>query len=124
MRKYFIFLILIILIIVGYNYVYKEHRDIKSEKPEFTLSADVLINSFLTNIKKSEKKYLSKTIKITGTVSEISKNNIILNEVVFCQFDTIINQSINNNTVEIKGRLIGYDDLLEQVKLDQCSFVK
>lgn len=29
-----------------------------------------------------------------------------------------------NNPISVKGRCIGYDDLLEEIKLDQCSIVK
>ena len=38
-RKYLVvfLLILILSVIIGYNYMYKEHRDISSEKADFTL---------------------------------------------------------------------------------------
>jgi hypothetical protein len=29
-----------------------------------------------------------------------------------------------NDTIVVKGRCIGYDDLLEEIKLDQCSIVR
>ena len=29
-----------------------------------------------------------------------------------------------NLQVKIKGRVIGYDDLLEQIKLDQCTIIE
>jgi hypothetical protein len=33
-------------------------------------------------------------------------------------------QVMLNSQVKIKGRVTGYDDLLEELKLDQCLIVK
>ena len=122
MRKWVIILILIlILAFAGYKYLYQDHRDINKEHPEFTVTSTSMHDDFLINSILSEKKYLDKTIVVSGIISEINKNDVTLDDKVFCQFTNIQNQSlkINDNT-KIKGRFIGYDDLLEQVKLDQC----
>ena len=116
--------IIIVLAIVGgiltYNYIYQDHRDVENEKAEFSLTAKALINNFLIAPEDSEKKYLNKTIEVTGTISEVNEQDLILNNVIFCQFNNTVNQSIKAN-IKVKGRFIGYDDLLEQVKLDQCT---
>ncbi len=114
-------LILILLSVLGYNYIYQDHREISSEQPEFTLTANKVSVLFKENSIKAEEKYLNKTIEIEGKVTEITTNSLTLNDIVFCQFSDALQKSIQNNTIlKIKGRLIGYDDLLEQVKLDQC----
>ena len=36
----------------------------------------------------------------------------------------LIDDELLNNDVTIKGRCIGYDDLLEELKMDQCIIIK
>lgn len=121
MKKWVALIFLVIAGIITYKYIYQTHRDIKTEKAEFALSATGIYNEFSINPTQSESKYLNKTIEIAGEITEISKNNITLNNIVFCQFLNQIDTSLKNNTqIKIKGRFIGYDDLLKQIKLDQC----
>ena len=121
MRKYLYLIILILLVIIGYNYLYKNHRDITIEKPEFVLSSTSLMSEFSNNPSEAQLKYLNKTIEVSGIVSEVNQNNLTLTEQVFCQFSENTNSSTKvDSVIKVKGRLIGYDDLLEQVKLDHC----
>lgn len=125
MRKIIVLIILILVAFLGYNYIYQDHRDIKTEKEDYTVTSSFISLEFSNNLSESESKYLNKTIIVSGNISEINENNLTLNEQVFCQFKEGINSSIKLNTeIKIKGRLIGYDDLLEKVKLDQCNIIK
>jgi len=124
MRKWIIFLILLIIAFIGFNYVYQDHRDIENEQSEYTVNALDFFNEFSNNPRDSEFKYLNKTIEVSGTVSELNKSNLTLNSQVFCQFTRGINSILQiNSPIKIKGRFIGYDDLLEQIKLDQCNII-
>lgn len=124
-KQYWVLLIItaIIIGIVGYNYIYKNHRNISNESADFIVNSISLLEEFKNNTQNSETKYLNKTIVVKGEISEINSSNITLNDVVFC--DLALNVETNilelNKTISIKGRCIGYDDLLEQVKLDQCT---
>ncbi|MCK7590100.1 OB-fold putative lipoprotein [Subsaxibacter sp. CAU 1640] len=123
MKKWLVIIILILILgVVGYNYVYQDHRNISEETAEFTLSADEIKNEFLSDNSSSEAKYLNKTVIVNGKVSEIDMNSITLNSSVFCQLNNSDYKQlkIGSNT-KIKGRIIGYDDLLEQIKMDQCT---
>ena len=123
--KWLIFIILVVIAIVSYNYIYKSHRDIKTEKTEFSITSLKILNEFSINPVKSEKKYLNKTIEIKGRITEKSKSSVTLDDVVFCQFSNQINTQLKEDThIIIKGRYIGYDDLLEQIKLDQCNIIQ
>lgn len=126
MRKRVVYLvILIILFVLGYNYINQDHRNIKNEDAEFIMNSSDLALFFSTNLIESEAKYLNATIEISGQITDISLNSITLDDKVFCQFTTAIENTIDKNLpIKIKGRVIGYDDLLEQVKLDQCSVKK
>lgn len=124
MRKWVIVIILLVLGFIGYNYLYKAHRNIEKESPSFVVPARLIINEFLDDPSISEKKYLNKTIEISGIVTENGGSYIILNNSVFCQFNTLIPLDLKvSDSLNVKGRCIGYDSLLEQIKLDQCTIV-
>lgn len=125
MRKYlYVIIVVLVVVILGYNYVYQDHRDISSESSEFVLTASEISLEFSNTPSKAEVKYLNKTIEISGRVSEVNENSLTVNDQVFCQFSDKINSKIKiDSEIKIKGRLIGYDDLLEQVKLDQCHIL-
>jgi hypothetical protein len=120
MRKWIVLIILIVIGIIAYNYIYKEHRDIESETAEFVLNSSDLVNEFAINPSASEKKYLNKTIEVFGTITELNVQDLTLDNNIFCQFNSKIEVDTSKK-VSIKGRFIGYDDLLEEIKLDQCS---
>jgi hypothetical protein len=124
-KKAIIILILIITSsFIGYKYIYKDHRDIKNEKAEFTIKAADILYKFSTNPIDSNIDYLNKTIEVFGEISEYSANEITISNSVFCQLtDSINTELLINSKIKIKGRVIGYDDLLEQVKLDQCTII-
>ncbi|MEW4924734.1 hypothetical protein [Algibacter sp. 2305UL17-15] len=119
----------ILLIIVGiflYNYIYQDHRDVKAETPEFVVNSNDLISQFSNNSEEAEKKFLNKTIQVSGLVTEISnEKTIVIDNSIFCQFKNPIppNTAVLNKSIVIKGRCIGFDDLLEEIKLDQCSII-
>lgn len=118
-------IVLIITTVIGYNYVYQDHRDIESEQTEFTMSSVEINQLFSKNSVAAEQKFLNKTIEVSGLITDINSNDITIDDTIFCQFSNNLETSLNKNEkVKIKGRVIGYDDLLEQVKLDQCSINK
>ena len=124
MRKHWIFIAIVIFVsaVMGYNYVYKDHRNIEGEKAQYSITAQQIHSEFMDDLDVSQKKYLNKTIEISGTVSEMSQTEITLEDKVFCQFSQqITEEDIQlNSKITVKGRFIGFDDLLEQIKLEQC----
>ena len=126
MRKWIIIvLIALIASYIGYNYIYQDHRNIEKESAIFTMTSSEITQLFSKDIESAEKQFLNKTIEVSGLISEINTTDITINDSVFCQFLDTINSALEeNNSIKIKGRVIGYDDLLEQVKLDQCSIIK
>ena len=82
-----------------------------------------ILSEIKLDIPRFEKKHLNKTIEITGRITDVTKSDLTLNNMVFCQFSE--NQLVElNSNITVKGRCIGYDDLLEQLKLDQCIIIK
>ena len=124
-KKIIIFIGFIILVIVGYNYIYQSHRDIENENAQYEITSNKIALEFIENATETETKYLNTTIEVIGMVSEKDSNTITLDDKVFCQFNTSFkNTIVFDSKIKIKGRVIGYDDLLEQVKLDQCTIIE
>lgn len=121
-KIWIIFIVLIIsLCTIAYFYIYQDHRNVEKEHPAYTITASSIHSEFLNDSFQSEKKYLNKTVIVFGVVSEINKNDITLNDNVFCLLSNTATQQLKiKSEVKIKGRVIGYDDLLQQIKLDQC----
>ena len=130
MKRKWIYLLLVLVVvaaIIGYNYIYQDHRDIKSEKAAFSLKAADLTNAFQQNEEDATAKYLNKTIEVSGKLTGIDGSSLVLEQVVFfalSESETPPDQTRINNEVTVKGRCIGYDNLLEEVKLDQASLVE
>lgn len=69
----------------------------------------------------------NKTVEITGKITNIDTKGFMLNSSVYCQKNTLLNHQIIPKVGDIhtvKGRIIGYDDLLEELKLDKVIFIK
>ena len=98
-------------------------RDLEKEKSEFNTSATDVFAEFSSNAEMATKKYLDKAVEISGKVTSVSGNVITLDEKVSCQL-LQLDDAVLNSQVKIKGRVTGYDDLLEELKLDQCLIVK
>lgn len=125
MKKRAIFILVLgIILVVGYNYIYKDHRVIEDETPDFIVTSNSIFQEFSQNQKASEIKYLDKTIEVNGVVMELNDYDLTLDNKIFCKFITSVRTINLNDEIKLKGRCIGYDDLLEQVKLDQCNLIE
>ena len=123
MKKWFIIILICVIGFLGYKYVYQDHRNIANESSVYKVTAIDISIEFEINPISSENKYLNKTIEISGKISDKNSQNITLDGKVFCQFSSKIQTITDTNIITVKGRFIGYDDLLEQVKLDQCIII-
>lgn len=117
-----------ILAIVGFgayycysHFLYKEARNIATEKPSFSINSSDLINEYSSDPTKADSKYLNKTIEIKGKVTEVSDSTLTIDQKIFCKMNGKANENLADKTITVKGRCIGYDDLFEQIKFDQCS---
>ncbi len=126
-KKIKILLALVIIITLGflaYNYVMTSGaRDLETEKSEFVVEGSKIMEEFTTNSESATTKYLNKAVEISGKVTAIDKNVVTINETISCQLKKETAVTLNSNVV-VKGRVTGFDDLLEELKLDQCLIVK
>ena len=114
----------LILSVIIYNYLYQDHRNIAEESSAFIITAADLSKAFNSNADEATMLYLNKTIEITGTISQVAKKSLILDHSVFCSFTNEIDNGTQiGNQARLKGRLIGFDELLQEIKIDQCHII-
>ncbi|WP_374173408.1 hypothetical protein [Flavobacterium tructae] len=104
-----------------YGFLFKEARNIESEIPEFSITTTKLLDDYNSNTEKADSLYLNKTIEITGKVTKETDSVVILENNIFCLFTKKTKDKLLNNKVTVKGKCIGFDELFQEVKLDQCT---
>lgn len=121
-----IVVILLLIGVAGYFYVFhKPHRDIAGEKAELHLASSSLVQEYSSDEQSANAKYLDKVVEVEGVVAEQSPGALKLENGVFCSMLKGGGQEVAVGAkVKIKGRVVGYDELFEEVKLDNCQLVQ
>lgn len=123
-----IILIVVIISLVGffsYNYVmHGGARNLATEKTNFTVTSASITSEFVTNIDVANKKYLENAVAIKGKITASNGKEVILDGIVICSFKDQDLSIKKGQTVTVKGRIVGYDDLMGELKLDQCFIIK
>lgn len=91
---------------------------IESKKVDFIGSSDEL----LSKIQQNAAEWQDKVVVISGKITDLDDKGFMLSSSIYCQLrDSLKVSSLTaDQNISIKGRIIGYDDLLEELKLDQC----
>ena len=117
-------LVLLSAIVVLYFYVYQSHRDIDAEQATFETSVSELSQRFINNPDSSTVTYADQTISIYGNVTalDLKQNTITLdNKLIATTSKEEINRAKTGELVKLKGRFIGYDELFNELRMDQCT---
>lgn len=125
-KTYRILAILVVILIafsvVFYKTFYTAHRDIASEKAQVSMLASELQLNYAKDYTQANKEYADKVIEITGKITAIEEGTIVLDNMIQVDFlDTVIPNFKPGESLTVKGRCVGYDDLLEVVKIDQAT---
>ncbi|WP_046744712.1 hypothetical protein [Kordia zhangzhouensis] len=116
--------ILAILAYVAYSYAYKPHTSINDMEVAFTGNSQ----AFLEKIKDNADAWTKgeKVVTLTGEITAKDQKGITINESIYFQLEegTATETFSEGQKVQVKGRIIGYDDLLEEVKLDKAVIIK
>ena len=135
MRKNLIIKLSVLFIVMAVATVYfvynKPHRNVLAEEAKFSLSLIEMNAEFLADEDAAYKKYFNQVVEISGTASSITKKNNEHYDVVLESNGIIANgelistgndvEAVINKEVLLKGLFIGYDNLLEEIKLSECS---
>lgn len=111
-------LVLVVVAVLGYKYLYQDHRDIQQETAVFKGTASEL-KTLLTG---SEDTLTNTTVELRGYVTAIELDGLVLSNSVYCKLDSIPELTLQENLI-IKGRVLGYDSLFELVSMDQCKII-
>jgi len=121
--RYGISIILIIVVSI-YLYTYKAHRNINTETAAYSVTVAELQKEFTANDSLALKKYQDQTIELTAQVTTVDTQNkaLVLDQKLYATFnENLPKDIITGKTLKIKGRFLGYDELLEEFKMDQSS---
>ncbi|MCF6139699.1 hypothetical protein L1S34_00210 [Flavobacterium sp. K77] len=116
-----------VVAVSSYLFLYKEHRDIKTETADYVVSIPNMDVEFQANDSVANAKYSDKTIELVDVVTSVDEanNGIVLGEKVFGTFaEKTSLKDLTGKTITVKGRFLGYDELVEEYKLDQISIIK
>lgn len=119
--------ILTVLIIgfVIFNYaLHGGRRDLATEKVSFTVTSKSIIAEFAKNVSAATKKYSDKAIAVSGTVTAVTDSIVTIENSIICNFKVPESAIKINQTIKVKGRLVGFDDLMGELKLDGCTITK
>ena len=124
-KSKWILIILVLGLIVaygGYKYAYKPHETTEELKADYTGKS----NDFLIKVSENADAWLNKTVELSGEITSKDEKGITLSNSIYCQFreDVNFNSLETGQQLSLKGQVIGYDDLLEELKLNQCIILK
>ena len=101
---------------------YKPHRDVSAEKPAYELTSQALSDAFKTDTS-SYKKYVDQALLVEGAVTAVEGSHVSLGNII-CSFDSTQTVKISSlkagDIVKIQGRLTTYNDLMEEITMDNC----
>lgn len=120
-------LVIVAIIVLGgvgaYLYVFnKPHRVPANETAAYQISAEEIRNDFINNQEEANEKYVDKVVEVRGIVLEVNELGVSLDNVVSCVAGdgNTFSGIAEGDDIVIKGRVIAFDDLLEEVKMDNC----
>lgn len=125
MKKLLIGGALLAVVAIGvYQYTYQDHRDIATEEAAYVLTVTDMHGQLVKDEAAANKNYLDQTIEVKGSITSLDTQTGTL------VLDGKLNGSVLNlsessakvgDEVTVKGRFLGYDDLLEELKFDQLT---
>ena len=121
-------IILVLALLIGFsvfNYVFHGGaRDLATEEVAFTVTSKNISAEFAANVAGATKKYSDKAIAVSGIVTAVSDSIVTIDNTIICNFKTPDTSIKNEEAITVKGRLVGFDDLMGELKLDQCTINK
>jgi hypothetical protein len=128
-------ILVVVLISSTIFFVYnKPHRNVLDEKAKFSLSVDQMNKEFLADEGSAYKKYFNQIVELSGEVISINEKDKGRHDIVLESLGSIANgelvqnennvSGLKNKKAALKGLFIGYDNLLEEIKLSECSIIQ
>ncbi|WP_353778125.1 hypothetical protein [Winogradskyella sp. 3972H.M.0a.05] len=117
---------ILVLVILGgvyaYKVAYKPHKTIDEREVKFSGTAQ----DFIKTVKQDATIWQDVVVELSGSVTAKDEQGLTIEESVFCQLQdkAQLENLAQGQTITIKARMIGFDDLLEELKLDQTKIIE
>jgi uncharacterized protein (UPF0333 family) len=117
--------ILVVVGIAGYFYLYQSHTSINDMEVVYKGSAEEFQSKMEANAD-AWSKAGDKVVELTGTITAKDVKGISMDGNFYFQLEegTSTENLKKDQKIQIKGRIIGYDDLLGELKLDKAIILK
>ncbi len=122
--KYKILLLLLLTsvsIYLVFQHVYQDHKNIAYQDAKHRITSDLLLYHYSEKPDLANDLYLNQILELKGVVKSVADDLIILHPGVVCKLDNDFhpNNIKSMDSVVIKARCIGFDDLFGEVKMDK-----
>jgi hypothetical protein len=101
-----------------------KHRNPSSEKAKFEMTAEAFSKAFKDNAVEANKLYINQAVLIEGDITTVAGVTVTLNNIA-CNIDSTEVGKIKDlkvgSKVKIQGLVVGYNDLMEEIALAQCT---
>ena len=101
-----------------------KHRDPSTEKAKFELTADAFAKEVKDNATEANKKYINQAVLLEGDVTAVSGVTISLGSAA-CNMDSTQLAKVKDvkvgTKIKVQGLVVGYNDLMEEISLAQCT---
>jgi hypothetical protein len=113
---------LLVLAIAVYYLWNKPHRNFSAESASFSLSAVELVKSYQNDPSLSDSLYVGQLVAVTGEILELTDKSILLSPGVYLNLDSTQNFDplVLGQQITLVGRVLIYDEIYEEVKMDNA----
>ena len=110
--------------VVGWSMYNKPHKDYAQEEAAQTWRADDLVAAFTADPEAMQARWQEKVVEVSGTVASSSDQGVVLRPGVVANYDPGHAPDMPlSGQVTLKGRLVGFDDLFGEVRIDHARLV-
>ena len=105
--------------VVAWSMYNKPHKDYTQEEVAQTWRAEDLVAAFAEAPDDMQAQWQEKVVEVAGTVRSSSMQGVVLNPGVVATYDGGHAPEVApTGRVTLKGRLVGFDDLFGEVRID------
>ena len=110
--------------VVGWSMYNKPHKDYAQEEVAQTWRADDLVAAFTADPEAMQAQWQEKVVEVSGAVASSSAQGVVLHPGVVANYDAGHAPDMSpSGQVTLKGRLVGFDDLFGEVRIDHARLV-
>ena len=116
---------LVVGFVLGYSMYNKPHRDYASEAVAKSWSSTELVEWHTSHPESEHAQWQDQVMQASGNVTSVSDRGIVLSPGVVVTWDEGHQPATApEGAVTIQGRLVGFDDLFGEVRIDHARLVQ